>query len=1092
MAVDSKGFSIRAYTAKMRGSDFVKCWPFDGGGNGEENGLLLPPISVRRFRWWSDELQDPRSRHVEAEARVSIKNAASADDAMAETLPTDEAVGSPPRNKQRAPKKRSILELFAVAPPIETIQDEMNGGDLGDAIHQEEEPDQRGGDGVHQERHLITGCRQERRKPVKDDERRGMRRKKLVQKKKVRLDICASEKGKVGKLKRPSSVDKSRGPKHFNCNKQLKNLQRKLVVIQKNKQEKVKCPSKKDKLKYVKSVKPMCKTKELPRVLPLHSILKSWTQAASSEKGKAACCSQDSDLVDISHEPTKHVSFSGVDNILGCGKRCSSTEIPQSLSPSKIVSHVLSPSSSMDKSIVCDKCLPATEEPQVMKVSDNNIATSSVERTADVSFERKQWGDSCGPADPNASTDHCRVSSDTDRELFSGSLDLNSAVQECADFNCSGNANPSLSPSRACSEPKVLNHVHPWIFKCHSDEEILHDERRQRTCDPLKSPSCFSGKSAPCSDTVVSSSPVIDPTLHLTPFEIQGTKNKEQSPSWNPRVDILNLDPEFQLNGHFSPTKFISDAYCSSDSNKYMESRLLADPVFSGRCNRINKERIGLPLTLKGEFNQLPLSSSCSCTELCKRQSSKMDSVHSPSLLYHVEPKSSNYKMKGKFPSVSLSQTDLSNQFLQQYCSSAEATSSGLSFSDHQHFEQLKVQKHNLQNNANSSSCVGPNELEVCCWCSKHNQTQVDNVKFHIERNSGDEFQPALGQTMRLMGKNVTVGISEESRHLYDEKIWTDKVISKERGLSLNVSDNSNLRPWLQEENVSWAGTPNDTPFDSLGDFLISDTHSTCMHLECQPQCISLGGISPSTHPYPAQCSSRSSSSSMVDFLSESSTDGMMHEKSAMSFQNGCQHVLLSSTDCKHSQSVSYTLPSTSLPSFTDHNNSRFTRHLAACFSASLPNWWLTATQQGKMQQSSSHYSVPFSAHHSCSMPSNVFTLLNSFPPRMISFPLYSDGFSQAYGLYTPAPVVHPFSVSSFTASKSGSAANTMYKSQTTNNTSKFSYPNDLDNVNRFKRRPIDRDDICTKTLKKPNLVKEDSSTAGQQRSRGWLHDFTK
>ncbi|KAF3326804.1 hypothetical protein FCM35_KLT08434 [Carex littledalei] len=82
-------FSIREYTNSMRSSDMDKCWPFDP----EEKNRSLPSMNVRKFRWWAQGLD----RKV----------------------------------KQRSPKKRSITELFAMAPPISTVEARSEGPDEG-------------------------------------------------------------------------------------------------------------------------------------------------------------------------------------------------------------------------------------------------------------------------------------------------------------------------------------------------------------------------------------------------------------------------------------------------------------------------------------------------------------------------------------------------------------------------------------------------------------------------------------------------------------------------------------------------------------------------------------------------------------------------------------------------------------------------------------------------------------------------------------------------------------------------------------------------------------------------------------------------
>ena len=161
----------------MRSVDFEKCWPFNWDGEGGETGRSLPPILSRKFRWWSDELRAARLAAEKPEgidARVGLEKNADEkvipipiNESMIETPPVEPPVDGnpveaaamavavavekegkqvrvPSRGKQRAPKKRSIVELFAVAPPVDTLEDDASGSDVGREADREdgEERDQ--------------------------------------------------------------------------------------------------------------------------------------------------------------------------------------------------------------------------------------------------------------------------------------------------------------------------------------------------------------------------------------------------------------------------------------------------------------------------------------------------------------------------------------------------------------------------------------------------------------------------------------------------------------------------------------------------------------------------------------------------------------------------------------------------------------------------------------------------------------------------------------------------------------------------------------------------------------------------------------
>lgn len=174
-----QGFSIREYAAKMRTVDLGKCWPF-GVDPAEEMKkedikLLLPPITVTKFRWWSHELHGGRKhdqihggnanvRGEEVELRrngseldaerAEFKKSQAEDEKLEMVCPVclvftaatvnavnahmDSCLAQPSKKEARrqmkaktskAPKKRSIAEIFAVAPQIEAVDVDDESGD---------------------------------------------------------------------------------------------------------------------------------------------------------------------------------------------------------------------------------------------------------------------------------------------------------------------------------------------------------------------------------------------------------------------------------------------------------------------------------------------------------------------------------------------------------------------------------------------------------------------------------------------------------------------------------------------------------------------------------------------------------------------------------------------------------------------------------------------------------------------------------------------------------------------------------------------------------------------------------------------------
>ncbi|KAE8735816.1 HVA22-like protein F [Hibiscus syriacus] len=157
----------------MRSIDVVKCWPFTGasssGDDDDDDGTgklskqsmesLLPPITVSKFRWWSDELDLLKSTELQSsgmeknnlqEKQVNLHvgeksdersdmlecpvcGAFAASTVNALNAHVDSCLAQASRQerrqmrmlirptKSRTPKKRSITDIFAVAPQIQKV-----------------------------------------------------------------------------------------------------------------------------------------------------------------------------------------------------------------------------------------------------------------------------------------------------------------------------------------------------------------------------------------------------------------------------------------------------------------------------------------------------------------------------------------------------------------------------------------------------------------------------------------------------------------------------------------------------------------------------------------------------------------------------------------------------------------------------------------------------------------------------------------------------------------------------------------------------------------------------------------------------------
>lgn len=165
-------FFGREYAAKMRSVDVVKCWPFSEELLKKREAVeeLLPPIAVAKYKWWSHELKLLRSDQTNIDDKESSRNEklvvvvegkqagekleeksemvcpvcrvfvaatvnavnAHIDDCLAQASKEERRqMKKAMKAKSKAPKKRSITEIFAVAPQIDTIEEDFSDGNEG-------------------------------------------------------------------------------------------------------------------------------------------------------------------------------------------------------------------------------------------------------------------------------------------------------------------------------------------------------------------------------------------------------------------------------------------------------------------------------------------------------------------------------------------------------------------------------------------------------------------------------------------------------------------------------------------------------------------------------------------------------------------------------------------------------------------------------------------------------------------------------------------------------------------------------------------------------------------------------------------------
>ncbi|KAA8526222.1 hypothetical protein F0562_008039 [Nyssa sinensis] len=375
MAVEFEGFSIREYASKRRTVDVVKSWPFGGDSNEinkEDVEAVLPPITVKKFRWWSNELQlvlsncvdEGKSKIPEESSEVVGSESGFVSDSVeagksevvlgldndkldlicpvcrvftAATLNSvnahvnsclahasrDERRQMRTRIKSRMPKKRSIVEIFAVAPQVERfdVDDDEDSSQADELQYDKVSTSTDVG---------LNNKRKKKKKKTKLKEEAAViisklkkQNKKIKFKKKAKkneannVDLSVRsivKKEKPHKLKLQSTVNFTGKQSGSPYSKGLASEILNAVSVHKKK-PRLKCSAAQKKNKIGQPSKLIAKHKK--SVFPVRGILKNHTKVISGQNS-TICNLQGASQANQCVQPSdRHVRFSGKDDILG-------------------------------------------------------------------------------------------------------------------------------------------------------------------------------------------------------------------------------------------------------------------------------------------------------------------------------------------------------------------------------------------------------------------------------------------------------------------------------------------------------------------------------------------------------------------------------------------------------------------------------------------------------------------------------------------------------------------------------------------------------------------------------------------------------
>ncbi|KAL6627233.1 hypothetical protein ACP70R_030959 [Stipagrostis hirtigluma subsp. patula] len=394
-------FSIRGYVEKMRGTAACELGPF--GSRAED----LPPMEVRKFRWWEDELAAAKATDAEAEEE-------------------EEEAAVVPRTspgKGRAQKKRSLSDLIAAAPPV----DAPDGGGVAEAAEMEEDE---------------PLCAIMRRTVEKKRKRRLLEESAAAAaaaaEEETATETGAAGREAEGNFARKKALDKPKLASKEPESEHLSTQKGKLPDLDAMKQGKIKnLQEKAQKLKYNerrKAIK-VGKQRDLKKMLPLHSILKKYTKRTVKLVTEKHVKSKGSGVIELHQKSVKCVKISEANNTLG-------TKIKQSSKADfcKLVSDAITSSSSFtdmslegDKNIVAESSSCHMPEKALFDLNqalpESNSEVSHLENAQGGTFNHDQQVFCPGVQDSCALPD-CTIKDSTQQQQNWCSMDLNYGVSQ--------------------------------------------------------------------------------------------------------------------------------------------------------------------------------------------------------------------------------------------------------------------------------------------------------------------------------------------------------------------------------------------------------------------------------------------------------------------------------------------------------------------------------------------------------------------------------------------------------------------------------------------------------------------------------------
>ncbi|XVE86282.1 hypothetical protein DITRI_Ditri18aG0023100 [Diplodiscus trichospermus] len=839
--VDLLFYMYSEYAYKMRSIDVVKCWPFSGAScSSDDNGNSkinkqtmeshLPPITVTKFRWWSEELdllkstelakikssssmvknklQETQPRNQSDLLQVNLHAGEKSDERLdmlecpvcgvfaASTMNAlnahvDSCLAQASRQercqmkmaikstKSKTPKKRSIIEIFAAAPQI-------HKPDVADDDNMLDKDENGGLEELNCKIQRPKKKMKKKKKKVAIMKKLTNKKSKLKKNKNQKQDGLIANKENGSKLKLQTPTNSSRKPNNTLCNR-VSNALSSL-----RKKPSMNCLSAKKKSKVVQASKLIVEHEK--QSSPIRGILKNSAKSIFGQN--AAMCSTRATKESACgfQHLVRHVSFSGKDDLLVQRKKHVGS-VEKSICHIDLDSFELSEKGHRNED---DKEFPT----RVINRSDDEDFSFHTENgiVVQAMMEKQQLPGIHYKADIPKFLRPCIIEQEKANQFSDRSLPAGQVVFDSGNLHVSDQGNQT-----AFHSPPYT--VVPRLFS--SLKEIQNPFVNSPVCGGVSTALNY------CS-------------LFVDYFG-DHTQEVAISSKQNPRASLQPSSSDFSLSKDANETASLTSQFASENVSGHALSRqplcrLSSTELTEGMCpfpewkqkevgfskKYRDEEFLGLPLNSQGELLQAKSSGKGGFNKLKKSSpasgsSTSMNNLVSPRSLYDHSTTKGRYFIESALSSNQLSLFPAQNHVKENATVHSPARLGAKELQGHRKDDYCR----NSDRRCNCSVSLMDLDLNLMnisfngCGQYDQFQNQKEQGMSYAEENAEKMLLNSPPPTMRLMGKDVTIcRKSNERQGFADRKFWTDKEIIKEHhpqstGLQNSCVDRHGQQDWL-------------------------------------------------------------------------------------------------------------------------------------------------------------------------------------------------------------------------------------------------------------------------------------------------------